>query len=63
MKPHLINKKIILEELEKDVILINNIKSINFEKNNRFFNFVIILIFILIILFIINRYFEKKIVL
>lgn len=57
MKPKLLNKKIIKTFINKDK------KDINIEyidKNNIFFNFLIILFFILCILFLIYRYLEKK---
>ena len=57
MKPKLLNKKIIKTFINK------NKKDINIEyvdKNNIFFNFLIILFFILCILFLIYRYLEKK---
>ena len=57
MKPKLLNKKIIKTYINK------NKKNINIEyidKNNIFFNFLIILFFILCILFLIYRYLEKK---
>jgi len=57
MKPNLLNKKIIKTFINK------NKKDINIEcidKNNIFFNFLIILFFILCILFLIYRYLEKK---
>ena len=57
MKPKLLNKKIIKTLVNK------NKKNINIEyvdKNNIFFNFLVILFFILCILFLIYRYLEKK---
>lgn len=57
MKPKLFNKKIIKTFINK------NKKDINIDyidKNNIFFNFLIILFFILCILFLIYRYLEKK---
>lgn len=57
MKPKLLNKKIIKTFINK------NKKDINIEyidKNNIFFNFLIILFFILCILFLLYRYLEKK---
>jgi len=57
MKPKLLNKKLISNFINK------NKKDINIEyidKNNIFFNFLIILFFVLCILFLIYRYLEKK---
>ena len=63
MKPKLINKNFFLEILNKnninssDELLIH--KTIN-DSNNNFFNFLIMVIFIIGILFLIYRYLEKK---
>ena len=57
MKPKLLDKKIIKTFINK------NKKGINIDyidKDNIFFNFLIILFFILGILFLIYRYLEKK---
>jgi len=55
MKPNLVNKNHILK-------MINNIRHepINNDKNIMFFNFLIIILFILGILFLIFRYLDKK---
>lgn len=55
MKPNLVNKKNILK-------IISNISQepINNDKNIMFFNFLIIILFILGILFLIFRYLDKK---
>lgn len=57
MKPNLINKSIILKALDENII---NKTSLKPEKNFLFFNFLVILLFILLILFLIYRYLEKK---
>lgn len=55
MKPNLVNKKNIIK-------IISNISQepINNDKNIMFFNFLIIILFILGILFLIFRYLDKK---
>ena len=56
MKPNLTNKNSILKmiNINKENIVINN------NKNNIFFNCLILLIILIFILFLIFRYIEKK---
>ena len=54
MKPKLINKKIILKMFNKN----SSVKYIN-DNHTVYFNFLIILFFIFVILFLIYRYLEK----
>lgn len=57
MKPNLSNKKLIHHFINKNK---NNIDTTIIDKNNIFFNFLIISFFILCILFLIYRYLEKN---
>ena len=57
MKPRLLNKKIISKLINKNKEVID---TITIDKNNMFFNFLIISFFILCVLFLIYRYLEKK---
>jgi len=60
MKPNLSNKNIILKILNTNNISNNIYKQVNIDKNNILFNFLIILLFIICLLFLIFRYLEKK---
>jgi ABC-type lipoprotein release transport system permease subunit len=57
MKPNLVNKNLIYDYIEKKKEIIHNIKI---EKNNIFFNFLIILFIIICILILVYRYLEKR---
>jgi uncharacterized BrkB/YihY/UPF0761 family membrane protein len=57
MKPKLSNKKLISNFINKNNKIID---TKHIDKNNVFFNFLIILFFVLCILFLIYRYLEKK---
>jgi uncharacterized BrkB/YihY/UPF0761 family membrane protein len=57
MKPKLSNKKLISNFINKNNKIID---TNHIDKNNIFFNFIIILFFVLCILFLIYRYLEKK---
>ena len=57
MKPRLSNKKLITNFIDKNKEIIN---TIDVDKNNIFFNFLIISFFIVCILFLVFRYLEKK---
>lgn len=57
MKPELINKDLIYRVIEKKKEMINGMKI---EKNNLFFNFMIILFFVICGIFLLFRYLEKK---
>lgn len=60
MKPNLSNKNIILKFLNRDNITNDINQHVSTDKNNILFNFLIILLFIICILFLIFRYLEKK---
>jgi ATP-dependent Zn protease len=60
MKPNLSNKNIILKILNTNNISNNINNQVNTDKNNILFNFLIILLFIICLLFLIFRYLEKK---
>ena len=60
MKPELINKNYILDIINKNKVNKNNNIIIKNESNIIFFNFLIISIIILGILFLFYRYIEKK---
>lgn len=57
MKPMLSNKKLINSFINKNKRVINTTYN---DENNVFFNFLIIIFFILCILFLIYRYLEKQ---
>ena len=60
MKPELINKNYILDIINKNKVNKNSNIIIKNESNIIFFNFLIIVIIILGILFLFYRYIEKK---
>jgi hypothetical protein len=60
MKPNLSDKNIILKFLNTDNIINNINMQVKTDKNNILFNFLLILLFIICILFLIFRYLEKK---
>ena len=63
-KPSLLQKKSIIKIIEENRSNINNLNIINnnynAEKKSIYFNLIIILLFIIGILFLVYRYYEKK---
>ena len=63
-KPSLLQKKSIIKIIQQNNNNINNLKIINenynIEKKNIYFNLIIILLFVIGILFLAYRYYEKK---
>lgn len=57
MKPELLNKELVYRVIERKKSIINNVKI---EKNNLFFNFMIILFFVICGVFLLFRYLDKK---
>ena len=57
MKPNLVNKKIIYSMVkEKKIVL----EDLTFKKKNLLFNFFVILFFVICILILLFRYFDKR---
>ena len=63
-KPSLLNQKSIIKIIQENNHNISSLKIINqnynIEKRNIYFNLIIILLFVVGILFLVYRYYEKK---